>query len=303
SSTCLFDLERRMQVQNILRMYYGIDVTLEDYGYFSYQQQLYYFCYVADVQHFLDIYRYYRYLMHMCGCQGYHIVKNNNQDIISDQHILFMYHPGEFSFPVYLQVFLQPVTMQKIKIIDVKEQWIQKIDCVREHVKDYAYSFKHDQDVISLIYYYCGIAENSIYVLNEILNIHKEATITLSLSLSQPIPNYVYEILNPCHYIFSSRSRELVCLLRSHLLSYHDLQGLLESQYYDVYEILYLFARTLYPSSFFDAILNKQMTPELAQDFYSHLQEEKEMYKEIMRILSFYVRLPKISWINNQNMV
>lgn len=292
-----------MQVQNILKIYYGIDISIEGYGYFIYQNQRYYFCYVENIQQFLDVYHYYRYLMHQCGCEGYSLVKNNNQDIVSDQHILLVYHPGDFSFQSYLQLFLQPMITQKIRIAEIKEQWIHKIDCVREHVKDYAYSFKYDQDVISLIYYYCGIAENGINILNEILKIDQEASITMSLSLKEPINNYVYEILNPCHYIFSSRSRELLCLIRSHMLSYHDLQELLEYQYYDVYEILYLFARTLYSATFFEQIIYKQMNSQIIQDYYFHLEEEKEMYREMMRILSFYVTLPKISWINGENMV
>lgn len=292
-----------MPVQDILKMYYGMDVSLECPGYFYYQNQLYYLYEVCDIQGFLDIYRYYRYLMHQCQFSGYHIVKNNNQDIISSQYILLIYAQGEFDFSIYLEKFLQPVLPQRMKICDIKEQWIYKIDCTKEKVKDYAYSFKHDQDVISLIYYYCGIAENSINVLNEIINIDKSASISISLSLSKPIKNYVYEILNPTYYIFSTREKHILCLLESHLIQYHDVQDLLESHYFDVYEIIYLFARTLYPSQFFEYILFHKVSDEVIQNYYYHLEEEKNMYKEMMSILSFYVTLPKISWINGENMV
>ena len=106
--------------------------------------------------------------------------------------------------------------------------------------------------MISLIYYYCGIAENSINILNEILIIDQEASITLSLSLTYPVQNYVYEIVNPANYTISTRPRQIVNLLRSHFITYQNIQELLESQYYDVYEIIYLYARILYPSTFFD---------------------------------------------------
>lgn len=284
-------------------MYYGIELEQFQGGYFTYQNQLYYFCYIADVKGFLDIYHYYRYVMHVCGCEGYSIVKNHNQDIVSSQHILFIYHQTKFSFPYYLDVILQPTTFQKIKIIDIKEQWIQKIDCMRASVKDYAYSFKHDQDMISLIYYYCGIGENAINILNEILMIDESASVSLSLSLIHPVNNYIYEILNPINYTFSTRARQIVCLLRSHLLTYENVQELLESQYYDVYEIIYLFARVLYPSSFFDQVLGKQMSDQQIQEYYFHMEEEREMYQKMMKILSFYVTLPKISWISEQNVI
>ena len=71
-----------MSMSHILKMYYGIDVSLNEDGYFHYQNQLYYFCFVPDVGKFLDTYRYYRYLMHMCGIEGYSLVKNHNQDIV-----------------------------------------------------------------------------------------------------------------------------------------------------------------------------------------------------------------------------
>lgn len=290
-------------MQNILKMYYGIDVSIQEPGYFSYHDALYYIAYVQDIQHFLEIYRFYRYLMHMIGVSGYRIVKNHNQDIISSSWILLIYQPSSFQFSYYLQSFLQPLSLPKMKIKDIKEQWIQKIDCVRDHVKDYAYSFKHDQDMISFIYYYCGVGETSIQILNEILNIDAHAGISLSLSLLHPIDNYVHEIVNPCHYTLSSRSREIVYLLQSHLITYEDVENILETQYFDVYEIIYLYARCMYPSYFFDQILAKKINQENIQNYYMLLQEEKQMYQRMYQILSFYVRLPKISWINHENMV
>ncbi len=290
-------------MSHILKMYYGINVSIEETGYFRYQGELYYFCYIYDIASFMTVYRYYRFMMHQCGTQGFTLVKNHNQDIVSQNYILLIYHTSPFDFSNYLQNCLQPFPIPKMKVIEIKEQWIHKIDCVREKVKDYAYSFKHDQDTISLIYYYCGIGENSINVLNEILRIDQNAALSMSLSLSHPIQNYVHEIVNPCYYTVSTRARQIVCLLRSQLLTYENISELLESQYYDVYEIIYLYARILYPSHFFDLILNDKVTPEMIQNFYFHLHEERLMYQEMLRILSFYVTLPKISWINDENMV
>lgn len=292
-----------MHVQNILKMYYGIDEQIQEPGYFSHQQQLYYICYVEDVSRFLDIYRYYRYMLHTMGYSGFQIVKNHNQDIVSSHYVLIVYERTEFAFPSYLQISLQPMTFQKMYIRDIKEQWIHKIDCIREEVKNYAYSFKHDQEVISLIYYYCGIAENSINILNNILSIDQNATIPLCLSLKYPIQNYVYDILNPFHYTLSSRARHIVCLLKSQLITCENIQELIEAHYFDVYELIYLYARILYPSTFFEQVFLKKLTSQTVQYYYSHISEEKRIYQEMMDILSFYVTLPKISWINGKNML
>ncbi len=290
-------------MQNLLEMYYGIHAHIDERGYFVYQDQLYCLVEVACINTFLDIYRYYRYFMYQCQCSGYHIVKNNNQDIISHHFVLLCYTKSAFHFQNYLFYALQPMTFQKMKIIDIKEQWISKIDCARDMVKNYAYSFKHDQDLISLIYYYCGLGENSICVLNEILSIDQNASVPLSLSLTHPVENNVYELLNPKNYTISSRARELVCLLQSHFITYQQVQELLEMQYYDVYEIIYIYARVLYPSSFFDDLLCQRLNPQKIQTYFQHMEEEKEMYINMLEILSFYVTLPKIDWISQRNML
>lgn len=290
-------------MNHLLKIYYHLDIDLKEPGYFTNQQQLYYLGVVKDLHRFLEIYRYYRYLLHAMNIQGFYIVKNNNQDLISECYILLKYEKSAFSFPDYLNFSLRPIGFMNMKIKNIKEQWIQKIDCVKEQVKNYAYSFKHDQDMISLIYYYCGIGENSINLLNYILSIDEEASIPFCLSLLHPIENSIYEILNPFHYTFSSRARHLNCLLKSRLISLLDIKDMIENQYYNVFELLYLFARTLYPSFFFDQVLYKTLSHQDIQNCYTYLEEEKLIYHEMMRILSFYVTIPKISWINEENML
>ena len=124
------------------------------------------------------------------------MVKNNNEDVISYQHVLLVYHDYDFHFQNYLTSFLQPIPHQRLFIYQIKEQWICKIDSVKELVKQYAYSFKHNPELVSLIYYYTGLAENCINILNEILSIHKNASITMGLALKHTISDYVHELLN-----------------------------------------------------------------------------------------------------------
>lgn len=49
-----------MIMSHILKMYYGIDVDINENGYFQYQGKLYYFAYLKNVQEFLNVYHYYR---------------------------------------------------------------------------------------------------------------------------------------------------------------------------------------------------------------------------------------------------
>lgn len=285
-------------MQDFLKMYYHIDCYLETTGYFYVGQQLYYLSRIQDPQEFFNRYHYYRYLMHQCGIRGYEIVKNIYQELLTQDYVLLLYQKDNFSREQYIHQTMVIYPFPKLKVQQIKEQWICKIDQAREKVKDYAYSFKHDQDILSLIYYYCGLAENSINILNYLLQVDNQASLPVSLSLSQPVFEYVYELLNPCSYIFSTRMRHLSCLMKSQLLTYDQLQNLLETHYFDVYEIIYFYARMLYPSYFFECLFQENLDEKIINFFYQQLKQERYMSCQIYHILSFYVTLPKISWIN-----
>lgn len=285
-------------MQDFLKMYYHMDCHLHSTGYFYIEKQLYYLFYIPDPHEFLNRYHYYRYLMHQCGVQGYDIVKNIYQELLTQNYVLLLYHKEPLSIERYIQQTMMVYPFPKMKVQQIKEQWICKIDQAREKAKDYAYSFKHDQDILSLIYYYCGLAENSINILNYLLQIDNQATLPVSLSLSQPGFQYIYELINPCSYIFSTRMRHLACLMKSQMLTFSQLQQLLESHYFDVYEIIYFYARMLYPSHFFYCLLCGNLDEKMTSFFYQQMKQEREMYYQIFHILSFYVTLPKISWIN-----
>lgn len=290
-------------MNHILKLYYGMEVDVSPFQYFTFHQNIYYLTCFQDNRSFFEIYQYYRYFMQQCGYQGYTIVLNAQEAIESHQHILLQYHKESFDFQIYLHTFLTPLPIQRLPITHIKEQWICKIDRVKELVKHYAYSFQHNPDLVSLIYYYAGIGENCISILNEILSMDKNATISMGLSLKYPITEYVYDVLNPCHYIISTRMRHLVYLIKSHLLSYDMFNELLEKQYFDIYEIYYFYARFFFPSTFFDDILCRQLSKEEIEKYYQIIEQDQFMYVEMTKILSFYISLPKISWINRKNML
>ncbi len=52
-----------------------------------------------------------------------------------------------------------------------------------------------------------------------------------------------------------------------------------------------------------DRVLLRFRTAKDNVDAVFYIEEERKMYQEITKILSFYVTLPKISWINKKNMI
>lgn len=290
-------------MDNILKNYYNIDYSMNHIGYFKYNDNLYYIDKIEHIGCFLDVYRCYRFLMNQLNINGYRIIKNNQNNIISYGYVLFVYEEKSFSLDYYLKLTLQPIMNQKILIRDIKEQWIEKIDIVHKHVSDYAFSFKHNQDVVSLIYYYCGIAENSVSLLNYILNIDLNASITLGFALKKTIMTFDYELLNPTYYTISSRARHIIYLFKSQFITRDDFHIYLENYEYDIFELVYLFARLLFPSEFFNCIINQEINDKLIESFYKQICKEKSMYCMMYDMISFYIALPKISWIKDENMI
>ncbi len=290
-------------MRNLLRLYYGIDYQIQECGYFIYNGQRFYLMSIQDNQQFFEIYRVYHYLMSTIHINGYTIVQNVHNQYVSNGFVLLMYHVEEFDLATYITSSLKTQMPFKMKVRTIKEQWIEKIDCVRAKTKEFAYSFRFDQDILSCIYYYTGLAENCITILNEILAVQDDVEFSIYLSLDKVVDNVAYELLNPANYTFSTRERHLVCLLDSHLLTLTNIEELITNRYFDVYEMIYLYARYLYPSEFFNIIMCSQDINLEVRPYLENVNRRQAQYLEIYNCLSQYVQLPKMSWLNQSNML
>ncbi|MCD7894398.1 MAG: hypothetical protein LUG60_11990 [Erysipelotrichaceae bacterium] len=280
-------------MQNLLKIYYDMSIDIDRSGYFHYQNDLYYLQRLNDTLSFLNIYHYYRYLLQQCHLSGYMIISNNQHQCFTNNYVLLKYINEPFLYDIYLSQFLIPLSLPTIKISNIKQQWIDKMDHIYHKIETY------DEKMKPLIIYYLGLGENSINILNYLLDIDRHASIPVGLALSTPIENNTEVLLNPCNYIVSSRIRQLVILLESYMLSINQLKSILNNHYFDVYEIIYLYAHSLYPGYFFDCILkNQSMIP-----YYQNISHEKQLIKDIYQLLLRYVSLPKIHWINDENML
>lgn len=286
-------------MKRILKDYYQMNVDYIDHGYFEYQYSKYYIGIFEPS--FLTVYTYYDYMVHMLQVNGYKIVENIFHKIESQGYIVLQYCDEHIDLQEYLKNSLRPIPMNPLKIKDIKESWILKIDEVRNEISKYSYSFNYDKDLNALIYYYLGLAENGICILNEILSI-SDASVSLSLSLKHPI-NHINQLLNPCFYNISTKEKHIYCLIDSYLIHSPDLRALIEQSYFDVFELLYLYARMFYPSLFFDCVINEQLDNQTVMYFLKKYPIELQNICNMKNLLVRYVSLPKISWIENKNML
>lgn len=278
-----------------------MDVKNINNGYFEYQHKNYY---IAKVEpDFLQLYSHYDFLTHSLNIKGYQIIRNCFQQIFSQGYIVFYFEYETIDIGAYLAYSLKTIPIGALSIMEIKESWICKTDMVREEISKYAYSFQYDRDLNALMHYYCGLSENGICILNEILMIQKNAEITLSLSLKHPIHAYFYELLNPCYYTISTKAKHVIHLLKSHIIDFSILKQLIEQSYFQIYELLYLYARMFYPSDFFDYVLTNQINVEMIQYYLKHYKEDIKQIKEMKKLISQYISIPEISWIEDENML
>ncbi len=271
-----------------------MDVDYIQNGYFIYQQRSYFICRVDSS--FMMIYSYYDYMIHMLNIHGYRIIKNCFQQTMSQNYILFEYQDEQIDMNNYIRYSLQIIPISTLRICDIKESWIQKVDDVRDEISKYSYSFEYDKDLNALLHYYCGLCENGICLLNEILFLNKNAVVPMTLTLNYAV-QYYYQLLNPCHYTLSSRAKQIYILLTSEVMSFSSLKQFIEESYFDVFELLYLYARMFYPSVFFEAVLKEEMDYQKIKYFLNQYKIELNCIKQMYDIISQYVTLPKMSWI------
>jgi DhnA family fructose-bisphosphate aldolase class Ia len=196
-------------MNTILKTYYNIENDVQVKNYFSYDNHYFYLDEFENIDEFLKLYHNYWLYMKQCSLPGYTLLQNYMGEIHTLNHIVFKYNSSDFDLNAYLNVFLAPLPM-RVSVDVIKEQWIEKIDYVKECAKEYAYSYKNNIDVLSLIYYYCALGENAVVLLNVILNENPKSTLSMCLSLKRNILPYVYELLNPTYYMYSTRVRHVV---------------------------------------------------------------------------------------------
>ena len=284
-------------MNTILKEYYHINLNINNTGYFYYNNEIYYLYSLDDINSFYTIYQLYRNYMNELSLYGYDIVLNIYNEYYSGNYVLLRYRKKEYLLSTCLIKYMQPLAVTPLFIHDIKEQWIQKIDDVRHIVSDYV--FKEDHEVLPVIQYYLGIGETCITLLNEILLYNKKAMIPLSLSLKYEIPFSDEDLLNPCHYMISSRPRLIVNLLKSKIINISNLSLLFQHIQLNDYEYIYLIARLLYPSLVYNKLINHTFSICDIYLYKQKIEEEIQLYKEVYKLLESFISLPKISWINH----
>lgn len=283
-------------MKSLLVKYYDFYPDFIEDGYFSYLDN-HYFVMKCDSS-FLEVFKLYEFMVHALNKNGYRIVRNKYNRIMSDCYMVFSYEDEYIDIDNYVYYTSMPLQTYYLQVSTIKERWIDKVDCVRKEVSKYSYSFQYDKDLNALIHYYCGMAETAISLLNEIIAINKKANLPLCLSLRHKIGNCSCEILNPGYYDISTRSRHFLNLFKSEIVSFDDLETIMKRCCITHIELMYMFARSLYCSEFFDYIMQGNIETNRNCIFLNNVKKEQRFIKELKERLIKFISLPEISWID-----
>lgn len=282
------------KLKNFLQQYYQIYVDEIMDGYFSYQGNHYYLSRERQKRNIL-----YQSYMNQLGLRGFKPVLNCFGLYESDGWILYRYQQEYYDVHDVLQLSLQPLQNKNIYLKDVKNRWCHLIDEARHRISRHASKLNHNEYYVVLSYYYQGIGETAITLLNDLLKRHRDATVFMGYE-HLVFQNEYAMICNPDCFIFSSRSRDLANAYLSGTISIEQLHDYMIRYQMDYVELHYFFIRCLFPSQFFYLILEdkdeKRLKKEMIQCF-QNVSFEKRQLIQLYELLRQYVYIPYIPWL------
>lgn len=282
----------------ILSRYYQIHLDNLDEAFFTYQG-MYYFITNQPLQPMIKEY-YNLYLMDI-QVQGFQIVVNCFGNTESEGHMLYIMQEQQYDFQQIILQSLKTITGQTTRVCDIKMSWCNMIDNVRGLVGSHASRINHNEYYVILSYYYQGMAENAILVINEILKQDNRAVLPVGIEHMVCQNEYRY-LCNPHNLLISTRIRDIALFYQKQQITIEQVEYYIQYAGLSSVEIMYLYARVLFPSEFFSMLLNPPQNEIILKEklitFYNGLEIEKQNIIGLYQCLKKYVYIPYIQWLD-----
>ncbi|WP_249029809.1 hypothetical protein [Tannockella kyphosi] len=267
----------------VLSRYYLITIDSLEEDYFVYQNQNYY---LSNKQIHSFVLNYYEYYLDKLGVGGFLQVKNCYGNFDSEGYVLYCYQAYDIELERYFFLTSMMIPKELLDIKEIKQQWCLMIDEARASISKHASSIQLNEQFVVLSYYYQGLAEHAV----QIINLIEYAKIPTSIQHRIVKPLYRY-IVAPDNLIVSSRVRDIALCYKQGDIGEEKLKEYIEQFYYSKEEMIYLYARVLFPSHFFHRENDEMIL------FYQQLNVERMRMKRLHRLIGQYVYLPTIDWI------
>ena len=172
--------------------------------------------------------------------------------------------------------------------------WESKINYLSEHFINH---ISTNKNITSYFYYYVGVSES---LFRYIKSINSNDDISSYISISHPrlyYPNKKLDYYNPLNFIIDLKVRDIAAYIKNLYLNELDYEG--ELKYYlktnllNIYLASMLYARILYPSSFFDQYENSFDV----KNRYLDIDSYENFAKNIHNIINSFIKIDKIKWL------
>ncbi len=272
----------------ILQRFYQIYLEQES-DYFVYQEKFYYIC---RINNFTNDYPYY---MNSLNLVGFTVVNNCFNRPITMDYILYTYQIETYHIDTFIRQSMIPI-QSTVEIIKIKESWCKILDEAKCKIGNYASRISHFEHFVVLSYYYQGLGECAISVLNQIKS--KE----IPAGIEHFYINDSYEVLCcPSNFLVASRVKDLATGYKNNLISINELEEYINYINLSTDELTYLYARLLFPGQFMQLAINDDCNDSQVKkrllNIYQNIDNEKVNLIQAYEMLSRYTSIPKIAWL------
>ena len=272
----------------ILQRFYQIYLEQES-DYFVYQEKFYYIC---RINNFTNDYPYY---MNSLNLVGFTVVNNCFNRPITMDYILYTYQIETYHIDIFIRQSMIPI-QSTVEIIKIKESWCKILDEAKCKIGNYASRISHFEHFVVLSYYYQGLGECAISVLNQIKS--KE----IPAGIEHFYMNDSYEVLCcPSNFLVASRVKDLATGYKNNLISINELEDYINYINLSTDELIYLYARLLFPGQFMQLAINDDCNDSQVKkrllNIYQNVDNEKVNLIQAYEMLSRYTYIPKIAWL------
>ncbi len=304
-------------MKEIINYYYNLDLIditeYNNYSTFKYNGDEFYFVFFnrteEELKDILDL----SYELKMKGIRVHDIIPNiyNNPltKVGENYYLLLKLNANKDEKINFIEMceFLSKVKLNqknsKLYRNNWGELWSKKVDYFEEQISAIG---KDKKIVLDSFSYFIGLAENAIcYVnkINKVMNLGQDDAITLSHRRIF-YPNINLNYLNPLSFIFDLEVRDVAGYLKVEFYNGDDalldLKTYLKIKKLTPYSYHMLYARLLYPSSYFDIyedIMNNDGNEEKLIPVIKKIDEYEEFLKNAYLEISQYTNLERINWL------
>lgn len=297
-------------MKNAIKYYYNLNVIdihqINKIYKFHISNMRYLLCPITrNIEEIRDIYELHLYL-NALGIYCHKIILNINNEIITTinevAYVLLIVSLENKKIDIQDILYLSNVHIKENSFKRIQRKrwnllWIDKVDYIEYQISQFRKKYPLIRESSD---YYIGIVENCISLFNN-LNISNSILVVSHTRLTKNTTTD--EFYNPLNFIIDNKVRDISEYIKSLMLEENVIEYIKKYIYYnqlDKDNILLLFIRLMYPSSYFDVcelIINNKLEEKNLNKIISANENYENSIKKIYNYLRSISELPEVEWL------